>query len=370
MPKKDWPIHKLLCSTVQEFADDKRPDSTFISGMFFSETEVQPRLVWLQKDKQANGGNTVKVAPPMKPGDFRTICFGKGFQESPVLHHPLDKHILNGFSQILVGNGQMAGIGALNKSLFKVDKELGENFIGPIITFGRTIDEDRLRTEPIDLDIGDFRHIMDKLRTDYDAELRKCVVTTSVQGVPAIRVNCLGERRVFKCPHFEEVRMMAEKFRADENPGNFASHRIGIPLLLAKIQPGLSWRKREFDGVPANYNIEYSYLQLCFFSTEIDLKGQLSEKQIHDRVAGHGTFVVMRKDKKPLHAFHLQAIAQYLHEKLRAYRQNAENDKFFRLADFLGLISKKDFLTHYGEWIEMNMNAHPELASLPLPYEV
>jgi hypothetical protein len=184
--------------------------------------------------------------------DFRVE---KGFKDSAVLQRPLGKTIMTGFWLRELPGGELKAYGKQTRSLAKINEELGEQCIGPILAYGMDW-VDYEPHKPVDLDMCDFRHLVDFLRARHDVARYQRDKAFTGPSVTGVRVTCKGDQVVFKYPKFEASHMPADLF---EGAGSAKAvqrtpARVGLELVIAKFPEALAWRRRRVGGMVASGN--------------------------------------------------------------------------------------------------------------------
>lgn len=102
----------------------------------------------------------------------------------------------------------------------------------------------------MDLDLADFRHIVDFLRVRHDIELRRHGEATSGERVAGVRINCLGDQKVHGWPEYEVASTSAGIFAGaaglDTTPP--VLKKLELLIMMANISKCLSWEGRRFKG--------------------------------------------------------------------------------------------------------------------------
>ena len=280
-------------------------------------------------------------------------------------------------------NGRQQAYGNKLKSWAKIDDTLGEQDFNPILAYSvLSLDIlDMTYRKPLDLNMTDFRHLVDEARVRYDTGHRKHRETV-IKGVKGVRTNCLGDQMVFGYPEYEAANVPASIIEEAHTRGITApiAKPLGLPLAMGKVAEALSWRGRPFDGKPACTNRVFPCKWLSGFESSCahqltrvlalgltmfydDEKDPPPNTQaFRDQIANHGSVFVARLDGKILHPEHVQALVAYLRKVL------SENlkDKRLDMDEYLALLSKDHFIKFWDTWIEK----HPEAKNIPSPYEV
>jgi hypothetical protein len=211
-----------------------------------------------------------------------------------------------------------------------VDRELAEFFRGPVLAMGVHCDSDFVR-EASDLDLGpvDFRHAVDILRLSYcqcEDDTRLLLEDNSVK---AVRLNCDGDTKFVHRPSLEAVAESKSVLAVQTEIPTPVADKIGLPLIVRKVAPAVLWRNPRRSCRTKNHQA-----------------GILNPpNQLEDT----GSLILARKDGKPLHPIHVQALFSYTATKLK---DPNHPDHQCLTADMLlpermDLISKEDFQKWY-----------------------
>lgn len=183
-------------------------------------------------------------------------------------------------------NGETRFAGKPTGSVGSIDPELLDGYNGPLLSCG-------LRSH---LDMISFRHIVDHLRSYwYDARI---VAERQISGpIKDVRANCLDDTIIIKRPGYEPSNTAHDTFFHTHRPSKIpVGEKIGIPLEVQLIEYAVPWRNCRLDG---DTTIEYS---LNFEARTLNL----AQWQILT-----GSIMIIRKDFKPLHCAHVDALREY-----------------------------------------------------------
>jgi hypothetical protein len=269
-------------------------------------------------------------------------------------------------------------VGPSNRAFSKIDNELASYVKGRILAYGFVPEKgSHLRGKFVNLNMADFRYIVDFFRTLYDSGMRAKVTEGPVLKVLGVRVNCIGDRAVFIPPRTEDLELVMPGANEGEWD-NSAAHKIGIPIVVSKCEPGLSWRGRKFEGADSLYNEKHVQLTTRNYFDRNLFHGRTTDER--DKfVTWQGTLLVVRQDKKPLHAVHVQAMATYFEKKAEEHQKMCiKNRTLGDMNEYLASLSKEEFLKHYAKTVE-ECKTRPyiygygdaeNLADVPSPYDV
>ncbi|ORY11258.1 hypothetical protein BCR34DRAFT_514169 [Clohesyomyces aquaticus] len=194
---------------------------------------------------------------------------------------------------------------------------------GPIVAYGKKglgIDQISCR----DLDMNDFRHIADYFLS-YGYETLPST-GNSDKKVKGVKINCLGDEKICKRPHFEavEIPLSDPIFSSCENFRSDIADRIGLPIFTRRCKPDPRWSNSEFPnilkGESAFNNQDATFLHLsCDPNANFNhMTGKLgwgwAPMQWQNSV---GSAIVVRQDKKPLLPLQAEALCRYCRYEVR-----------------------------------------------------
>jgi hypothetical protein len=169
-----------------------------------------------------------------------------------------------------------------------------------------------------------------------------------------VRVKCLGEAAF--CQSLESrpsIFATAGFAMPSKDEGQWdcpAAEKIGLPIVVTKCAPGISWKGRTFDGTHAAYN--WYHLPLTTYNA-------------FDLSLFEGRTITQRDE------LHIQAMGDYLIGKLRDHEK--ECDRIGLRGDlqvYLDSISKDDFLKMWDAFMEEHKDAPDFPGGLESPYDV
>ncbi|KAI4953460.1 hypothetical protein J4E91_002307 [Alternaria rosae] len=137
----------------------------------------------------------------------------------------------------------------------------------------------------------------------YDARI---VAERQIPGpIKGVRANCLGDTIISKRPGYEPSNTAHDTFFHTHSPFKIpVGEKIGVPLEVQLIEYAVPWRHRRLDG---DTTIKYS---LKFDARTLNP----AQWQILT-----GSIMIIRKDFKPLHCAHVDALREYyLRESISA----------------------------------------------------
>jgi hypothetical protein len=140
----------------------------------------------------------------------------------------------------------------------RIDKEIIEQWKGPIVW--HALKED--------LDMTDFRHVVDYMRADYYAAHR--AQEKFLVGVDGVRINCHGDIDITGRSELEPLTIPDGFWSPPEQQTLVIpiGEKLGFPLRVGAFEPELPWRGRHMkDGVYIQeYNPQHMALNLARWS--------------------------------------------------------------------------------------------------------
>jgi hypothetical protein len=241
----------------------------------------------------------------------------------------------------------------VNQSLLKIDRELAEMFRGPVMGWGIRCKGDTCGTASLDLGPMDFRHAVDEMRmgrSDSDRwhemmEMMAC----PARKIIGVRVNCEGDKEFRYRFGYEDFIEHASFLSQESEIPTPVADRIGLPLIVRKLAPGLAWRDRNLQNRMINYHV--------------------SMLNPPHQPSNTGSLIVTRKDGKPLLPAHLLALTMYTGQRLRdpAHPEGACITPDMMKLDRLNHVSKDDF----EQWYNTEWMAYPiSDKSAPSPFTI
>jgi len=218
-----------------------------------------------------------------------------------------------------------------NQSLMKVNKGIAEWLRGPLLVVGVRIANKQTIDASFDLVAEDFRHAVDNLGGQYCASSMHHMFAdfgacqSGRKQITAVRVNCVGDQQLCKRSTYQSVTEQGHFLRLDEKsdiPTPIAQ-RIGLELVMRNIAPAMHFRTK------------VSKME----SQEI---GMLNPPHQADNT---GSFILARKDGKPLLPVHVLALSMYTDQRLKKaeYELNIRPTRANMNMHLLGRLSKEDF---------------------------
>ncbi|KAF1849080.1 uncharacterized protein K460DRAFT_278315, partial [Cucurbitaria berberidis CBS 394.84] len=168
--KRAWKKHKLLCSIFKEFSDDKRPTPMHRRAIYFPVDDDKPRFIWLEFERRFD--DDLEDDEPEDDGyDYpqkrNLLGPNTAVEYKPIKHNDvLDRPLRHTISLMIREAGMIDGSAPNRSTPNCVDgsPQWPFRWYGPILAIG----EEGLSIDPNrsdDLDMTDFRHIVDRLST-------------------------------------------------------------------------------------------------------------------------------------------------------------------------------------------------------------
>jgi hypothetical protein len=190
---------------------------------------------------------------------------------------------------------------------------------------------DQARVNDTSLDLGpmDLRHAVDNLQACYSIAAQKHIFighwhpTCHCKNVGAVRVNCLGDKELFKRATFESVTESVHYMAGESEILTPVAEKIGLPLVVRKIAPAVG-----FHTAPAKMvNKQVGMLNPPLPANDT------------------GSILVARRDGKPLLPIRVHALIVYTAEQLKegGYTEDNYLDVGDVKLDRLQHVSKADF---------------------------
>ncbi|KPM43037.1 hypothetical protein AK830_g3509 [Neonectria ditissima] len=323
----DRQVHRMLCESFSAFDTATRPSDTHFRGIVFPQNRVRPKLTWLHcpwHDDENDEDSAVEWQhPDLKP----FLGSDTGNRSVPICTDPLLQRGLADTINICYRDSFLVDGSRPNRSVEAVLSTVpgpSHDWRGPIVAVGRKgpgLDPHGCR----DLDMNDFRYIADHLISygRWPLGIEASWMASSQHVVKGVRINCLGDRRVFGKPHYEPVDVHSTDpiFNKYWHDTSDIADRIGLPILTRRCPVNLRWaRERKQRGVSHDNpydNQEATLLHLCcdpradgFPSDPAwPWAGPLWRSRV-------GSVIVVRRDMKPLAPIHVEALCTYSRDEV------------------------------------------------------
>ena len=362
--QKDWPNHKLLCSTFSAFDMSSRPTTGHFLAIFFPTDATHPQPVWLHRTWMGWGSD--------QSPEFRKL-FDDRIPETQLIQFNQfrNKELLN---TICVCNRDNAfnGGSVSNKSIIRITESFpGEQYDwrGPLMAFG-LVGLGRDPSSWRDIDMRDFRHVADHLGS-YGPRLFSAQSKIMISGV---RINC--KRDLDTRPHFEAVKVPLTDPIFDQKDSSYITRRIGLPILP----------KNCFPDLKLTHGMGYSNESATFLHLSCDPKGICDPLQglmsfgfapLHweDPV---GSIIVVRRDNKPLAPLHMEAICNYCQYEISPmFQEFSESLEYFEENGLeipthetvLSKINRDTFTAYWHKFLEEKKKEGVD-TNISCPYDV
>jgi hypothetical protein len=167
-----------------------------VHAIYFPVEKSKPRFVWIYRQLSPYSANG-KEKHALVIGEEELVGLGDD-QPFVFLRYQERNEVLKRSHQRICHVGALEDmkdalvyVGKHNKSLAKIDAELPEALRGPHLYHGWMAD----------LNMIDFRHIIDWMRIDFDNYQRQ--KQQHKAGIDGVRINCYGDIHISERPEFE-----------------------------------------------------------------------------------------------------------------------------------------------------------------------
>ncbi|KAI8944556.1 hypothetical protein F4801DRAFT_571314 [Xylaria longipes] len=377
----DYPVHKLLCASFLNFDMTTRPTREHIRAVLFPVDKKKPELIWLH----------CKWVDMEDPFDRRWQCPNTEpfLNEHGPIHVPIQynsvlaRHLPNtvcvSYRDTFLVDGSVR-----NASILVITGAipgLHYDWCGPIIAYGKVgpgLDPQECR----DIDMNDFRHIADYF-VSYASDRVPSTPTVppaNVKKIKGVRINCLGDQKMFNKPQLEEIELSEMNTIFTEHDNSDIATRIGLPIFTQRCFPHPNWaniQDWELFGRRSPYNNQdATFLHLCCDPKAKDdlSRGVLgwgwASQQWQNYV---GSVIVVRQDKKPLLPWHVEALCRYCRYQVRDYMAHSMGEyapeKPMSKGLVLSMICRPTFSILWFNMLR-EKSEKSELSDVPSPYDV
>lgn len=362
----DWPAHKLLCKTFSRFDLTARPSDNHFRSIAFHHSQPKPQVVWVECPWQQvfdYDWQTPNLRPFLGPGLSHDRV---QVRRDVILQKLLPDTIDLCFREAFQNDGSR-----LNKSITAIIETVpGSSYQwhGSVVAVGR---KGRVAGYPPcrDLDMNDFRHIVDHL-VSFGRWLPFVQSPPSTPGanvVKGIRINCVGDQKVFNRPLFEPVDVADSHPIFDlaiTNKPDIAD-RIGLPVLTQRYPVDLRWVRKEGLGGFENHHATLLHMSCDPTSDNFGLPSW----QWLDHA---GSFLAVRRDKSPLTPDQAEILCGYCRDEvspLMAHTWGQYSPEEPMTRDFaLSMICKPMFTIYWAKVAnEKKRQGRNDISELP-PY--
>jgi hypothetical protein len=305
------PLHKLLCTTYENFKDDKRPSDNHVRAILFPADGTRIKHLWLEQIRAADG----VLYPKLKP-HLEDIAASDLFDPNRLEYD--DIHNQKKFPGFEVGHGLMI-IGRtifaphpdlpINKSIMALGKvgqmktRTGNHFVVARKLVPASKTNDHQTTILADVNFRDFRHALDYYQL-HPTNL--CVVNPErFKGptMPGLIIHCDGAfKRLFRLGLTEQVQQVLI-------PRKSLANSIQMGMCVKHFKMDLRWY---FRRLPVLYDWDKAVLEnslnglrsnearhLVTYSADHP-DGELQVPEIHT-----GTLVLFDEGGAPIQPAHL-----------------------------------------------------------------
>ncbi|KAJ8121614.1 hypothetical protein ONZ43_g1977 [Nemania bipapillata] len=291
----DFLVHKLLCSSFSAFDVSKRP----------TKQHVEPEDEYDRRYQSPNARPFLNDHGREVPIQFNAVLARRLLDAVCVSYR--DTFLVDGSAP----NSSVATITTTQPGYH-------HHWCGPIIAYGK-VGSDFDPEECRDIDMHDFRHVADYFMS-YGTDLISVPSSPPMNcvKVKGVRINCLGDQKMFNKPHFEEIELSTTSIIFRSHETSDITKRIGIPIYTKRCFPHPNWanaKDAEMFGNESPYNNQdATFLHLCIDpeAKEDFSRGFLgwswAPSQWQQDV---GSTIVVRQDKKPLLPWHAEALCSY-----------------------------------------------------------
>ncbi|KAI0384503.1 hypothetical protein F5Y04DRAFT_230853 [Hypomontagnella monticulosa] len=376
--RADWPIHKLLCPAFLKFNATDRPSKEHFCAILFPVNKEKPELIWLHcpwhEDEEEGRYQCPDKGPFLGKDAFSP---SQSIQYNVVLEREISNTICVAYRDAFLIDGSLP-----NESVAAITSTQPyptHDWRGPILAYGMKglgIDQ----TDCNDLDMNDFRHISDYF-ISYGRRSMPIIQRGVGEKIEGVRVNCIGDQRVFKRPEFEAVEILSTDPIFYDHDVPDITKRLELAVFTRRCPPHPKWandknNKIFQDGLddcnPFNNRYAASMHLCCDPGATFNLQtGTRGWGWATKGWNGAGSFIIVRQDKKPLLPLHAEALCKYCrHEaqELLAYSLGEyAPEKPIAKETALAMICRPAFVISYYKLID-EKRAKEEYDGVPYPY--
>jgi hypothetical protein len=332
---KDWRIHKLLCSSRQQFETPPHKDAR--RAIVFEENEPTVKFIWVTIQLKRDDD-------PDDPGEWESPIleeyFGPGqaghcqpYYNNVIRSRRLKEHIDLRFREDFLHDGSRP-----NKAVAATVGAMTPVWCGPLIALRQKntyLDSKRIFLNPSPgyghMDMGCLREVVDYLTT-YGGILDEKASPEATKKAPSlrgVRINCLGDTKAGR-GLFEAVEVAVDRMK-DRLTVPSLPARLGMPLELKKITPPKEW---QFDShILQNPTVTFLHLDDNSNSSRWGWAPFEWDEMV-------GSVVLVRPDGKDLLPQHVEALCHYC----RYFLQPVFEDSMGSGMDPESFISKEEVL--------------------------
>lgn len=396
--KRGNKLHKVLCPSFKTFNDTTRPSPLHRRAIYFPVNETHPRFIWFPFERKHGQYDSPVCGDLLGP---RTMMQFVTIRANLTLDRRLEDTIT-----IMVREAGLIDDSARNGSVAAVLTPLlrvQHQWMGPMVVYGE-VGTAMYPNESKDIDMTDFRHLVDKLNAPTSSgggnvsnlpsftqpsqsSTENSTPTTSTMAmslenllahgrakahaeqaqkaakrfptpkVTGVRISC-GLEVARGRAKYESVEVFANDNIFNRYPTSHISERIGV-LLIVYQAPDSDHESDFYDDRYECSNPEASALHIdCnpdgFFGQQsLAWNGQLGRPNWIDDV---GSAIVVRKDKQPLQPEHVEALCSWCRHKLLPMFHRAQEwhdgPDVLSKKYVLDQVSSARFADYYDAWLE------------------
>lgn len=354
-------------------ADSYEPYNHF-HAIMSCDSEVKPQLVWIDCSARDENDRLRNLDPDV---DAFLGCDGPVLSQlvqTDVLVQRLLPHPI----QLYLGGDYLTGRSRLNKSVATVLATLPgwpHEWCDPIVAVGRQKGNSAVYR---DLFYDDFRYLVDYLISYNRWAIALPDIPSNSGVVRGVIINCLGARNDFNAPHFEPVDVPCHdpifSTNASWTTTSHIADRIGLQILTRRLPITLRQARKGFDA----QNQEAMFLHLCcVLNKRPSSSGNgwgWADWKWHYEV---GNVLVVRRDKKPLAPFHVEALCRYckdevmpiIRHSMREYTQDMPLEDILNRSRALSMICRPMFSIFWAK-LRDKKREEGNIVESPYPYDV
>lgn len=376
----DWPTHKLLCGTFSSFDPLSRPSKETFRAILFSVDDKKPKFIWLHckwiSDEDDDGVRyqSPEVRSFLGPDD--PFPRHGSIQYNPVLERRLSDTIYICYRDTFLVDGSKAN--ESTAAITTTTPGQKHDWRGPIIAYGKVglgIDPTICR----DLDMNDFRHVADYFLS-YNVNPTPAPQPSFGIKIKGVKINCLGDQKIFSKPHFEAVEVSSTDLIFSEHDTSDIAKCIDLPIFTRRCPPNPEWANypdsKLFENQSPFDNQDATFLHLCcdpkadFHPQSGEMGWGWASMQWQNSV---GSTIVVRQDKKPLLPLHVEALCKYCRYEIRPLFGHSQGEyapeEPMKKDAVLAMICRPTFVIHWYKLLEERIE-RGEGISAPYPYDV
>ncbi|KAF1981305.1 hypothetical protein K402DRAFT_342719 [Aulographum hederae CBS 113979] len=198
--------------------------------------------------------------------------------------------------------------------------------------------------------------------------------------IKGVKINCLGDEKVFGKPHFEAVEVPLSDSIFFTHRTSPIAERIGIPIFTRRCPQDPKWKNLKDAKLfghesPAN-NQDATFLHTCCHpETASDpCVGSMGWNFAPwEWMNAAGTILVVRQDKKPLLPLQMEALAKYCRYEARPLMTHCTGvyapEKPMEKTVALSMISRTTFVVFWYKLLDRKREEGVKIPDEPLPYD-